>query len=356
MEKPKLFIPGPTHVDSELLTSLAEYPVGHRSALFSELYDEVVEGIQKVLFTSNRIFLGTCSATGLMEAAVRNSVRKRCANFVCGAFSRRWHEITAVSGIECDAVSVELGKAVKPELVRETLQTGKYDAVTIVHNETSTGVMNPITEIAEVVRDFPDVALLVDMVSSMASIKVEVDTLGIDVALASVQKGWGLPPGFAVCSVTDIVMERSGQISNKGYYFDFLVMEKYAKKSQTPTTPSIPHMFGLKAQLSRIFEEELENRFQRHRDMAEEVRNWVKQKFDLFAEPGYESDTVTCAGNPNGIDLIEMASRLLDRGYLISGGYGPLKGKTFRIAHMGNLKMNDIRELLETMDNVLEEI
>jgi aspartate aminotransferase-like enzyme len=356
MEKPKLFIPGPTHVDSELLSSLAEYPVGHRSAQFSELYDEVVDGVQKVLFTSNRILLGTCSATGLMESAVRNTVQKRCANFVCGAFSKRWHEITASCGIECDSISVELGKATKPEAVREALETGKYDTITVVHNETSTGVMNPIAEIAEVVRDFPDVVLLVDMVSSMASVKVEVDKLGIDVALASVQKGWGLPPGFAVCSVSDRIFERSEQISNKGYYFDFKVMEKYAKKSQTPTTPSIPHMQGLRAQLARIFKDGLENRFQHHVKLAEEVRSWIRQKFDTFAESGYESNTVTCAGNPNGIDLIEMANRLLKRGYMISGGYGPLKGKTFRIAHMGNLQMDDIRDLLTTMDNVLDEM
>ena len=356
MDKPKLFIPGPTHVDPDLLASLAEYPVGHRSAQFSELYDEVVGGVQKVLFTSNRILLGTCSATGLMEAAVRNTVQKRCANFVCGAFSKRWHEITAACGIECDSISVELGRATKPEAVREALETGRYDAITVVHNETSTGVMNPITEISAVVRDFPEVMLLVDMVSSMASVKVKIDSLGIDVALASVQKGWGLPPGFAVCSVSDRVLERSEKIANKGFYFDFKVMEKYAKKSQTPTTPSIPHMYGLKAQLARIFKEGLENRFQRHKDLAEEVRSWVSKKFDLFAEPGYESDTVTCAGNPNNIDLIEMAKHLLDRGYMISGGYGTLKGKTFRIAHMGNLQMDDIRDLLTTIDNILDDM
>ncbi|MFQ6607789.1 MAG: pyridoxal-phosphate-dependent aminotransferase family protein [Fidelibacterota bacterium] len=356
MDKPKLFIPGPTHVDADLLDSLAEYPIGHRTPQFSELYNEVVRGIQKVLFTTNRIYLGTCTATGLMEAAVRNSVQKKCANFVCGAFSKRWYEITKACGFECDEITVELGKAIKPELVRETIQTGEYDAITIVHNETSTGVMNPIEEIAEVIHDFPEVALLVDMVSSMGSVKVEIDKLDIDIALASVQKGWGLPPGFAICSVSENILERSSQIPQKGYYFDFTVMEKYAQRSQTPSTPSIPHMYGLKAQLARIFAEGLENRFNRHRTMAETVRKWVRQNFELFPEAGYESDTVTCAGNPGNTDLIEMSSRLLKYGFLISGGYGPLKGKTFRIAHMGNLQLNDIEELLEMMDKVLKEM
>ena len=354
--KPKLFIPGPTHVDEEVLQAMQGYPVGHRTQEFSELYEEVIRGVQKVLFTQNTVFLGTCSATGLMEAAVRNSVAKRCANFICGAFSRRWHEITALCGIDCDPIEVDLGLAIRPDTVRRALQRKEYDAVTIVHNETSTGVMNPIQEIAEVVNEFPDVFLLVDMVSSMASVKTEIDRLGIDVALASVQKGWGLPPGFAVCSVSERALQRSRQIRNKGYYFNFEVMEKYARKSQTPTTPSISHMYAMRTQLERIFREGLENRFQRHHQMAEFVRNWARQTFALFAEPGFESDTVTCIENSEDIDVPELRSRLLKKGFLISGGYGPLKERTFRIAHMGDLQLKNMEELLLTIDETLKEM
>ncbi|MFQ6674656.1 MAG: aminotransferase class V-fold PLP-dependent enzyme, partial [Fidelibacterota bacterium] len=144
----KLFIPGPTHVDEEVLEAMSSYPVGHRSAEFSKLYDDVVTGVRRVLFTRKKVYLGTCSATGLMEAAVRNSVEKRCANFVCGAFSQRWHEITRACGLSSDAFSVEPGQAIKPELVRNVLGKGIYDAVTVVHNETSTGVTHDLEAIA----------------------------------------------------------------------------------------------------------------------------------------------------------------------------------------------------------------
>ena len=158
--KPKLFIPGPTHVEQEVLTAMSEYPVGHRSATFSELYDDVISGVARILYTDNRIYLGTCTATGFMEAAVRNTVQKRCANFICGAFSKRWHQITKMCGILCDPFEVEMGMANKPEAVEAALSTGRYDAVTVVHSETSTGVLNPLDEIAAVVNQFPDVVLL----------------------------------------------------------------------------------------------------------------------------------------------------------------------------------------------------
>ncbi len=354
--KPKLFIPGPTHVEHEVLTAMSEYPIGHRSAAFSELYDDVIAGVAKILYTQNRIYLGTCTATGFMEAAVRNTVQKRCANFICGAFSKRWHQITKMCGIPCDPFEVEMGMANKPEAVEDALRTGKYDTVTVVHSETSTGVLNPLNEIAAVVKQFPHVVLLIDMVTSMASIKTEVDKLGIDVALAGVQKGWGIPPGIAFCSVSDRALARSENIQNKGFYFDFQVMEKYAKRSQTPTTPSISHMYAMQTQLKRIFNEGLEARFERHGKMAKQVRKWARDKFSLFAENGYESETVTCIKNSRGIDISDLLARLLKKGYVVSDGYGPLKGKTFRIAHMGDLLLNDIKEILSVLDETLLEM
>ncbi|MAG21636.1 MAG: alanine--glyoxylate aminotransferase family protein [Candidatus Marinimicrobia bacterium] len=354
--KPKLFIPGPTHVEQEVLTAMSEYPVGHRSATFSELYDDVISGVARILYTDNRIYLGTCTATGFMEAAVRNTVQKRCANFICGAFSKRWHQITKMCGILCDPFEVEMGMANKPEAVEAALSTGRYDAVTVVHSETSTGVLNPLDEIAAVVNQFPDVVLLIDMVTSMAGIKTKVDKLGIDVALAGVQKGWGIPPGIAFCSVSDRALAKSEQTDNKGFYFDFQVMEKYAKRSQTPTTPSISHMYAMQTQLNRIFDEGLDQRFERHSKMAERVRKWAREEFSLFAEEGYESDTVTCVQNSRGVDLTDLLARLLKKGYMISGGYGPLKGKTFRIAHMGDLQLRDIEEILSVLDETLLEM
>ncbi|MEE9166685.1 MAG: alanine--glyoxylate aminotransferase family protein [Candidatus Neomarinimicrobiota bacterium] len=355
-QRAKLFIPGPTHVHDEVLRTMSEYPIGHRSEEFSELFDEIVQGIRKTLFTDSRVYLGTCSATGLMEAAVRNTVTRRCANFICGAFSKRWHEITRSCGIPCDPFEVDPGCSIKPETVRNALESNRYDTITIVHNETSTGVANPLEEIAETAHHFDDVLLLVDMVSSMASVKVEVDKLGIDVALASVQKGWALPPGFALCSVSERAFDASSRVSNKGYYFDFRVMDEFARKSQTPTTPSIPHMYALRTQLRRIFDEGLENRFRRHNLMAERVRQWARKNFRLFAEKGFESDTVTCIDNTRKFEVSDLLARLLEKGYLISGGYGPLKERTFRIAHMGDIQLTEIDELLDAIDETIEEI
>lgn len=149
---------------------------------------------------------------------------------------------------------------------------------------------------------------------------------------------------------------RSARTDNKGFYFDFQVMEKYAKRSQTPTTPSISHMYAMQTQLNRIFEEGLEQRFERHGKMAEKVRSWARREFSLFAEEGYESDTVTCVNNSRGVDLTELLARLLKKGYMISGGYGPLKGKTFRIAHMGDVRLKDIEEVLSVLDETLLEM
>jgi len=356
-KKPKLYIPGPTHVQKEVLSSLSHYPIGHRSKEFSILYDEIIKPLGELLFTKNRIYLSTSSATGLWEAAVRNSVQKKCANFVCGAFSKKWYDVTKMSGLEADMISVDLGKPITPEIVDETLSSGNYDVMTYVHNETSIGLMNPIEEVAEVMKKYPDILFLVDAVSSLTSVKIEVDKLGIDLILASVQKGFSIPPGFSFCTVSNRLLEISKNCKNKGYYFDFEVFEKYALKSQTPSTPSIPHMFAMKTQLKKIFEEGLDNRFSRHKKMAVKIRNWAINKgFGLFPEEGYYSETLTCVNNDLNINVNDFQKRLLEKGYMISGGYGPLKGQNFRVSHMGDIKMKDVDEIINVMDETLEEM
>jgi predicted phosphoserine aminotransferase len=350
----KLFIPGPTEVNEDVRKELARPVISHRGKEFAQLFSEVVPKIQKLLYTKNKIFLSTSSATGLMEAAVRNTVSKKCLNLTCGAFSEKWAEITSKNGKANEIASIEWGKAVKPDVVRERLETGEFDTVTLVHNETSTGVMNPLEEIASVVKDFPDVVLCVDAVSSMGGVKIEADRLGIDVCLASVQKCLALPPGFAIASVSDKAMERAKTVENRGHYFDFLAnFEKY-EKNQTLTTPSIPHIYALNVQLDRIFKEGVENRFERHRKMAERCKNWATGRgFELFAEKGYESNTVTCISNNKGIDLDVLTEKLAKKGKEISNGYGKLKGKTFRIAHMGDIQPDELNELLEDIDGIL---
>jgi predicted phosphoserine aminotransferase len=354
--KPKLFIPGPTHVEQDVLDALAQYPIGHRTTDYRDLQSKVVSGIKECLYTEQSVLVSTSSATGLMEAGVRNLSKKKVANFVCGAFSKKQAAITRACGLNQDVFEVEWGQAITAEHVNDVLSKGDYDLVTIVFNETSTGVMNPLQEIADVVNNYDDVLLRLDAVSGMMGAPIKIDEWGVDMALASVQKAWALPPGFAITSLSDRALARSHSIpdAQKGFYFDFVRMHKAGEKSETPVTPSIPHLYGLSVQLDRIKAEGLENRFARHREMADRVRDWGRDKFGLFAEPGYESDTLTCFNNDANIDLLALADAMKSKNYLISGGYGDLKGKTFRLAHMGDLKMADINDVLDVLDGVIE--
>lgn len=350
----KLFIPGPTEVREDILDVMKTPMIGHRSKEFSELYDSVIPKVKKVFYTENKVFLSTSSATGLMEGAIRNCVKERALNLVCGAFSKRWHQITKANGKEADVVEVEWGKAILSEMVRDALKTGKYDAVTFVHNETSTGVMNPIYEIAEVMKEFPDVSFLVDAVSSMVGVKIEVDRLGIDVCLAGVQKAFALPPGLALCSVSEKALKKAESIPNRGYYFDFLTFLKYDQdKHQTPTTPIISIIFALDKQLDRFFEEGLENRFARHLEMANYVRDWTRQYFAFFPDEKYLSNTLTAIKNTRGISVADLNKELGKRGAMISNGYGKLKEQSFRIAHMGDLTLDDMKWLLSQINEIL---
>lgn len=350
----KLFIPGPTEVREDILDVMKTPMIGHRSKEFSELYDSVIPKVKKVFYTENKVFLSTSSATGLMEGAIRNCVKERALNLVCGAFSKRWYQITKANGKEADVVEVEWGKAILPEMVRDALKTGKYDAVTFVHNETSTGVMNPIYEIAEVMKEFPDVSFLVDAVSSMVGVKIEVDRLGIDVCLAGVQKAFALPPGLALCSVSEKALKKAESIPNRGYYFDFLTFLKYDQdKHQTPTTPIISIIFALDKQLDRFFEEGLENRFARHLEMANYVRDWTRQYFAFFPDEKYLSNTLTAIKNTRGISVADLNKELGKRGAMISNGYGKLKEQSFRIAHMGDLTLDDMKWLLSQINEIL---
>jgi predicted phosphoserine aminotransferase len=352
----RLFTPGPVAVREDLRNYMGRPMITHRMQPYYDLQARIVEKLKKLMYTQGTIIPSTSSSTGLMEAAIRNCVEKRCLNLVCGAFSKRWHDITKENGKECDTLEVDFGKATTAEMVEEAMDSRDYDAVTLVHNETSTGVMNPMPEIAKVVKDH-DAMLLADCVSSMGAVKIEVDKLGIDVCLFGVQKAMALPPGLAIASVSDEAMKKSEKIQNKGYYFNFQVFKKYLEKNQTPATPVIPILWGLEKQLDYILDDEgLENRYNRHTKMAELAREWAKNNFDIFAEHPYESQTVTAVANTKGIDVEIMRDQLFLKGFMIVNGYGSLKHKTFRIAHMGDVTVKDLKELLATMDEVLSNL
>ena len=352
----KLFIPGPVEVKPEVLEQMAKPMIGHRSKDASTIQRRISENMRKIFFTESEILLSTTSGSGLMEGAIRSCTAKRAAVFSVGAFGKRWYEMAITNNVEADLFEVEMGNATTPEMVEEALKTGKYDLVAVTHNETSTGVMNPIEAIGEVVKKYPDVVYIVDAVSSAVGSKIEVDKYGIDVCITSSQKAIGLPPGMALCTFSQKAKERAEKVPNRGFYLDLLALYKFIQKKdyQYPSTPSISHMYALDYQLDFIVNKEgIENRFARHIEMAEIVRAWADKHFELFSDKKYLSNTVTNIKNSKGIDVGALNKALGERGFQISNGYGSLKDKTFRIAHMADCTVEDINELLKNINEIL---
>ena len=351
----KLFIPGPTHVRDEILEAQTAPMLGHRDKLYSDLQGEVTPKLQKLLYTEQPVFIYASSGTGLMEGSLRQSVLKRALITVCGAFSQRWHDIAVANGVPADVVSVDWGQGFTAEAVDEALSQGDYDALTLTFNETSTGVMNPLQEIAALVREkYPDVILLVDAVSAMAGAKIEFDAWGVDVAFASSQKCFALPPGLTVAAVSERAFARAKQVPNRGYYFDFIDMLKYYQRNQTPATPAIGLIQALNKQMDDILAEGLDNRWARHAEMANTVQAWARKNWALYADERFLSNTVTTITNTRGINVGDLNKALAARGAMISNGYGTtLKEKTFRIAHMGDLTVADIQWLLREINDIL---
>ncbi|MCP4399348.1 MAG: alanine--glyoxylate aminotransferase family protein, partial [bacterium] len=254
----KLFIPGPVEVREDVLQSLATPMIGHRTKDASTLQREISEMAMQVFYTKNQILLSTSSGSGLMEGAIRSCTRKRAAVFSIGAFGDRWYKMAQGNNVPADKIAVEWGEATTPELVDKTLAAGQYDLMTITHNETSTGVMCPVEAIAEVMKKYPDVVWCMDAVSSMGGTKIDVDGLGVDICITSTQKSIGLPPGLAICSISEKALEAARQVEFRGTYLDLLELYNYLKKKdhQYPSTPSLPHMFALHYQLNRILNEE----------------------------------------------------------------------------------------------------
>lgn len=351
----KLFIPGPVEVRPDVLEKMATPMIGHRSKDASKLQRSISDKMRKVFYTEEEILLSTSSGSGLMEGAIRSCTLKRAAVFAVGAFGKRWYEMAVANNVPVDLFEVEWGKPTTAEMVDDALKTGKYDLITITHNETSTGIMNPVEEIAEVMKKYPDVVYCLDTVSSMGGTKIEVDKLAVDICITSTQKAIGLPPGLAICSFSKKAIERAKKVPHRGIYLDLLNLYEYIQKKdyQYPSTPSLSHMFALDYQLDRILEEGLENRYKRHIEMAEIVRAWAREHFEIFPDERYLSNTLTNIKNTREISVADLNKKLGERGFAISNGYGKLKEKTFRIAHMADCTVEEIKELLAVMDEIL---
>lgn len=357
----RFFLPGPTEVRPEVLAAQAQPLIGHRGEPMRALVAELQLGLQQLFRTERPVFVGTCSATGFMEAAIRNGVRRRVLCLVNGAFSQRFHQIALACGLEAEALEVPWGDAHDPAQVERALSEGRYDGVTVVHSETSTGVLNPIAELSWVVHGFEDTVLLVDSVSGLGGAPVHTDQWALDFVLTGSQKALALPPGLAFAVASARLMQRAAELPGRGAYFDLMEHQRALDRQELPNTPAISLLYALREQLRAIHGGEgLAQRWERHRQMAVLVWNWVDWMregrgipISILADAPCRSPTVSCMRLPQGITGPEMVQRLRAKGFVIGAGYGKLKHETIRIGHMGDHTLEGLELLLEALQEEL---
>ncbi len=353
----KLFIPGPIAVSEKTLQAMAQGMIGHRSTDFVALYNAIQPDLQALFYTKDPVYLSTSSAWGVMEGALRNVCKKKVLNCMNGAFSDKWFDVAQRCGKPATALKFDWGQPVDPEAVRKELATGAYDAVTIIHNETSCGCMSDLSALMAVVREFPEVISIIDTVSSFSVVPIKKDELGIDVLITGSQKALAMPPGLALLSVSKRALDRAASVSDRGYYFDFIEFQKNHEAGMTPSTPAIALIYALKSKLEDIKAEGIENRYARHARLNRTVRDHVLAKgFTLFPKAGFGSVALNCFANNLGYDLAALNKTLKSKhGLVIDGGYGKLKGKTFRISNMGDETDESIAAMLRAFDSALAE-
>ena len=353
----KLFIPGPIAVSEKTLRAMAQPMIGHRSTDFVALYNSIQPELQALASTKDPVYLSTSSAWGVMEGALRNVCQKKVLNCMNGAFSDKWNDVALRCGLAATALKFDWGQPVDPEAIRRELATGGYDAITLIHNETSCGCMSDLPAIMAVLRDFPEVISIVDTVSSFSVLPINKDELGIDILITGSQKALALPPGLALCSVSKRALDRAAKCPSRGYYFDLIEFQKNHENGMTPSTPVIPLIYALKSKLDDIKAEGITARFARHARLNATVRDFVFAKgFKLFPKEGYGSLSLNCFANTQNIDLGALNKILKSKhGLVIDGGYGKLKGKTFRISNMGDETDETIAAMLKSLDAALAE-
>lgn len=358
----QLRIPGPTPVPKRVLEAMAGPMINHRGPTFATAISECRAGLQWAFQTSNEIIMFPCSGTGGMEAAVVNltSPGEKAVFVSIGSFGDRFAKIGVAYGADVVKVDYDWGKGAQPEDVARALDENPDARVLfITHNETSTGVCNDLAPIAALARERGRI-VAVDGVSSVSSINLPVDELGLDVVISGSQKGWMLPPGLAFLSVSAAALEFARSTRCPRFYFDFNRELEFELKGQTFTTPPVPIILGLCESLRMLREEGLHEVFARHARIADGVRRSVQAlELDLFADPRYFSNTVTAVKAPRGDEALnkQLVNTLRDRYQLeLAGGQGKLAGQIFRIGHLGDISEDDGRQIISRLEQALVEI
>ena len=354
----KLFLPGPVEVLPEILDAQSNWMIGHRMPECLELIAGIKPKLQQVFFTKQRVLFQAGTGTGFWEGASRNCVRNKVLHCTSGAFSDKWLMVSNAVGKETEELAFEWGQPLEADVIADRLSSGEFDALAVVLNETSTGIVNPIKEIAAAVRALPngqDITIMVDGVSGLAGCELRFDEWDLDIALCSSQKAFAMPPGLAMCAVSDRAMAKAKTIPNRGYYWDFIALAKSYDKDQTPNTSPLPMLYALDVQLDRMLAEGMENRFARHIKQRDMVINYVESKgFELYGNRDYASPVVSNVANNLNIDINDLNRFLRTKNMILSNGYGALKGKAMRIAHMGDITASDLEELFAAMDEYLD--
>jgi aspartate aminotransferase-like enzyme len=349
----KFFLPGPVWVRDAVREAMAHEAIGHRGKAFESLYRDIPSRLQKVFRTRGFCFTATAAATGLWEAALLNLAPERVLAVVSGAFSERWAVCARDLGIAVDRVEFPWGAPADPDEIARTLSRGRYDAVTVVHSETSTGTLNDLAAVAKAVRSASDAFVLADVVTSLAGSPVECDAWGLDFALTGTQKALALPPGLGVAFASDRYRARAKERS-RAHYLRLSEAEAFAEKSQTPYTPSTPHLFALDVQLDHILAETMEGRWARHDAMRRRVLEWAERSGHRAVPPeGARSWTVSCLMPRDGVSSEALVGKAKEHGYTIGGGYGKWKATTFRIGHMGDVDLASLDALLMVLDEAV---
>jgi aspartate aminotransferase-like enzyme len=355
----KLFTAGPVACFPEVLEAMRMQMVSHRSREYQEIHRDTVLRLKAFLEAEKSVvLLIPSSGTGFMEASIRNAVspRGKVLVTIIGEFGNRYREVVERNGRIPVVLEKPLGKPVLPEELDDALKKNPdVEAVTITHNETSTGVLNPLRELAKVAKE-RDKLVFVDAVSSIGAADIRVDEWELDLVFTSSQKAFGIPPGLAMAAVSEEVFERAKKIPERGLYFDLLEIREFLEKQwSTPTTPPIPQIIGLNVILRVV--ERMGGKgvwLKMYAERAEKIRRGVLELgLQLFAEPGYYSPTITVVYNPPGVKGPVIYEEMRKRGIEIAKGYGRVKDVTFRIGHMGYITDRDIEELFKTLREVL---
>ena len=350
-----LRIPGPTPCPPEVLAAVGKQMVDHRGPEFAAVLKDVSSGLKRAFRTENDVLIFTCAGTGALEAAVVNTLSpgQRVLAVSIGEFGNRFASIARTYGADVASLAAEPGHAIEPgELDDALAKDPAVAAVLLTHNETSTGVTNPLRDLAEVVRRH-DKLLLVDAISSMGSVPIEVDAWGLDVVLSGSQKGWMVPPGLCFMSMSPRAWQAYDQSKGKTprFYLDAGRARDSAEKGQTPWTPAVSLFYGMQVALQMLEREGWDNVFKRHQRCADVAREGVKSLgLELFADPRYASNTVTTVTAPEGVNVSDLRTALRERHEIVvAGGQGPMSGKVFRIGHLGLVTEAEVQAVIDAL-------